>query len=318
MPLRPAPALLLLAAIGACAAPVGGPPRVREDRIRLAVGPGERLATDAGLERWIRGAAAGVASVVGEFPEVPLEVRVEIVRRGGRDPVVFGQAIGRGSPVVRLLLRADADDASLSRDWVAVHELLHLAMPPIRVEDAWLSEGWATWYGEVLRARGGLQTEEEAWTEILLGFERGRRGGGDRTLREESRLLHSRHAYMRVYWGGAAVALLLDAGLRRGPEGRSLDDALREMRERERGDDGEVPAEEWMARLDAWLGRPLFSRTVAPCLGSPEFPPVEPLLRELGVSLAEGRARLDDGAPAAGIRRAMTAPPAPVPGQSAR
>ena len=71
---------------------------------------------------------------------------------------------------------------------------------------------------------------------------------------------------------------------------------------------GEVSGEAWMERLDAWLGRSLFSSTAGGCLHSKEFPPVEPVFRDLGVSLVDGRARLDDEAPAAAIRRAMTAP----------
>jgi len=310
--MRRLPRLLgLAAALAACAAPPGGPPegppRVREDRLTIAIAPGARLATDEGVRRWILASAAQVASIYGEFPFVPVEVRVEPVRGGGTDPVVFGRATGRGAPLVRLLLRRDADDASLDRDWVAVHEMLNLAMPAIRGEDAWLSEGWATWMTELLRARAGLQSEEEAWTEVLLGFERGRRDATGRTLAEDSRRLRRTHAYMRVYWGGAATALLLDAALRRGPGGRTLDDALRAMRGMEREDGGEVPAEEWMARLDAWLGRPLFTETARACLESAEFPAVESVLRDLGVSLRGGRAALDDDAPGAAARRAMTA-----------
>lgn len=297
---------LLLAA--ACASPPPGTARPREDRVSIAFAPGSRRATDEGVRRWVLASVAQVASIYGDFPFVPIEVRVEPVSGGGGDPVVFGQATGiGGNPVVRLLLREDADDASLRRDWVAVHELLHLAMPSIRREDAWLSEGFATWATEFLRARDGLQTEEEAWTEVLLGFQRGRRPTG-RTLAEDSRLLHRTHAYMRVYWGGAAIALLLDADLRRGPEGKTLEDALRAMREMELADAEEVSAEEWMERLDGWLGRPLFSRTAGACLASEEFPPVEAVLADLGVSLRGARAALDDAAPCAEARRAMTAP----------
>ena len=302
---------ILLAAACACTGPFPrnspGTGRPRGDRVSISFAPGRRAATDEGVRRWVLASAAQVASIYGDFPFVPIEVRVEPVPGGGGDPVVFGQAKGiGGNPVVRLLLREDADDASLRRDWVAVHELLHLAMPSIRQEDAWLSEGWATWATEFLRARDGMQTEEEAWREVLRGFERGRRPTG-RTLAEDSRLLHRTHAYMRVYWGGAAIALLLDVDLRRGPEGKSLDDALRAMREMELEDADEVSAEEWMERLDGWLGRPLFSRTAGACLASREFPPVEAMLADLGVSLRGGRAAFDDAAPGAAARRAMTA-----------
>jgi predicted metalloprotease with PDZ domain len=112
---------------------------------------------------------------------------------------------------------------------------------------------------------------------------------------------------MRVYWGGAAIALLLDADLRRGPEGRTLDDALRAMRDMELADADEVSAEEWMQRLDGWLGRPLFTTTAEACLSSREFPAVEAALADLGVSLRGGRAAFDDAAPGAAARRAMTA-----------
>jgi len=214
----------------------------------------------------------------------------------------------KGGPGIELLLRADATDADLRRDWVAVHELVHLAMPPVAAGDAWFSEGWATYLTEVLKARAGLQGEREAWNELAGGFESGARSRGGLALREESAKMHGRHTYHRVYWAGAAMAFLADEELRRTTDGRlRLDDALRELRRLERTDRGTVPAEEQMERLDAWLGRPLFAPLAARALASNGFPPVEEALARLGVHPGPaGEVVLDDAAPGAAIRRAMT------------
>src|SRR5204862_402529 len=109
-------------------------------------------------------------------------------------------------------------------EWVGVHELVHLSMPVVAKEDAWFSEGLATWYQEVLRARAGFQDERRAWQAIEDGFARGRSEPPQAPLARASREMHERHGYVWVYWSGAAAALRLDVLARRGSGGaRSLD-----------------------------------------------------------------------------------------------
>ncbi len=54
-----------------------------------------------------------------------------------------------------------------------VHELSHLLHPVIDGYDRWLSEGIASYYQNVLRARAGLRSAQWSWDALHAGFERG-------------------------------------------------------------------------------------------------------------------------------------------------
>lgn len=274
-------------------------------RLDVAALDRPRGATDAGLREWLADAARAQVSLYGEFPVRRAQVIVRPV--ASNEPVAFGETLRGGGAAVVLRLGDDATDASLASDWVAVHEFIHLGMPAIADDDAWLSEGFVTYFTEVLRGRAGLLDEAAAWEALVEGFARGRRTGTGRRLRDESAAMERTHAYHRVYWAGAAMALLLDVEMRRGDGGgRTLDDAMREVRRALAGSVRSLPADEVLAHLDAWLGRPLFSETAGRHVASRDFPAVEATLARLGVVVEEGRfARLDDAAPDAAIRRAI-------------
>jgi hypothetical protein len=163
-----------------------------------------------------------------------------------------------------LLLDDDARDDALPGEWVATHELLHLGMP--LVAEPWMSEGFVTYYTQILRARQGVlgrgaplgtpdhQDQIAAALEALVrGFRRAR--GGTRTLERVSTNMRRYGAYARVYWGGAAVAFDLDVNLRAASNGRrALDDlmiALAELAPQHR----RFAADDLIARMDAELAR---------------------------------------------------------------
>ncbi len=104
--------------------------------------------------------------------------------------------------------------------------------------------------------------------------------------------MHQRHAYHRVYWAGAALALRVDAGLRAETGGRlSLDDVMRvwaspEVRSR-RGWRGL----ELLAEADRRLGTRSASAGIGEALAAREFPDTAGALRTLGISYDEAGAR---------------------------
>src|SRR5690606_4452079 len=122
------------------------------------------------------------------------------------EPVPLGLARRGGVASVLLLVDETADLAALRADWVAVHELFHLLWPRIERADAWLSEGLATYYQEVLRARHGLISQRDAIQHLVDGLARGARADGGLPLGEESARMRATHSYTRVYWSGAAFA----------------------------------------------------------------------------------------------------------------
>jgi hypothetical protein len=230
--------------------------------------------------------------------------------------VYFGMAVRGGGPAVMLLISSAAADDAFPGEWVAIHEFLHHGMPFVDHDDAWLSEGFVTYYTELLRTRAGFRAEAGAWKAMLAGFERGRDSGVGLPLADESREMHDNHAYQRVYWGGAAIALLADVALR--AAGTSLDAAMRELQRCCAATPRIWPAEQVLATLDAWLEGsqelqlgPQLRPIVGPILRSADFPDLTAIYRKLGVSVVNGELTLDESAPFAHIRRAIFTSPAP-------
>lgn len=278
--------------------------------VEIARLPGELEVDGPTLDRWIGAAVDAVAGLYGTFPRDRLHI-VTVPAGPGSRPVAFGLVRRGGGASVMLLVHENADADELVSDWTAVHELTHLTMPLLKSGDAWLSEGVATYYQEVLRARAGLQTDEEAWANILDGFERGSAVGTRRTLSDEARDMRQTGAYRRVYWGGTAFVLEADVRLR-AQTGVSLDQLISRSQ-------GAWPRRStWqgravMHRFDRLAGErllvPLFDRYA----DSHRFPDLSEVLGELGVSRRNGAIVLDDDAPLAHVRESIMSPIRGVP-----
>ncbi|MEO6601857.1 MAG: hypothetical protein ABIQ16_18405 [Polyangiaceae bacterium] len=267
---------------------------------------GDGFEHPAEVRSWILQGAQSASGLFGHFPvHRALLIAVPTDRRGP----AFGMALRGGGPAVTVFLDRRATAFTLSRDWTCTHEFLHLGVPRLPPEDAWLFEGLATYYTEVTRARAGLIGPEQAYQHLLEGFERGRQDGGALTLREESNDMRARHSFFRVYWAGAALALLTDLSARRAG-GPTLDSALRSFAECCADSEEEWTAERVLARLDATLGAPLFSDQARAWLDQSEFPDVSAALRALGVAPGKQGRAVFGRAPAAALRDAIMARPA--------
>lgn len=242
------------------------------------------------LEPWIARAGLAAAQITGI--STAHDAAITAIAMPGSAPVLFGMA-GRGVVPSVVLLASEAPGAALETDWTLVHELTHLAMPYVRAEDAWISEGLATYYQEVLRARAGLQSEEDAWRALEDGFRRGAADGTGRTLREESRAMHTSRAYARIYWAGAAIALLWDLGLRARGLG-TLDERVARLASLR---DRTMSAEELLAALDDADG---VLRSIAErWLDDTRFPEI-PALQPRPAGVMNPRAALASNGPCAG------------------
>lgn len=267
-------------------------------------GAGPKL-TAAGVRRFIGDAASAVATVDGRMPSDRVQV---ILARGSRsrydaDPVQFGMAMRGAGPAIVLRISPEATDESIWGEWVTVHELAHLWLPPVVREDAWLPEGFASYYQCVFRARAGMQTEAEAWTELVEGFGRGRRSARGTKLKD-ARFPR----FQQIYWGGAAIWLEVDADLR--AHGSSLDAVVAEVR-RAHPDHGPTmarlddrPALDVLALLEGRTGRDL--RGIARRRLEEPFPDVAALLAGLGIREGASGVTLDDAAPNAAVRKAIS------------
>jgi hypothetical protein len=215
--------------------------------LRLVILPGPRAVSDDELARHVmRALALGKELAPERYPPVVLVAVAPAPVPPGEAPIPFGLARRGGGASALFVLdeRATAGDLAAA-DWVSVHELSHFAFPAMTRHDAWLTEGRATYHQEVLRARGGLISPREAWTRLHRGFTMGREAGTGRPLHEESRAMFDTHAFKRVYWAGAAHALMDDVELR--ARGDTLEAML------ERAFDG-VPFDTWMT-FDDYVAR---------------------------------------------------------------
>ncbi len=225
-------------------------------------------------ESWLRSGIRAIHQLWGETPFERVNVVVMPVQTDRA--VRFGFATRGPIGTVLVMPNQDASLAQLKRDWVLPHELSHLLFPFIK--EAWMSEGLATYYQEVLRARAGIINKDAAWSNLSSGFSRGRASGRGVTLKELSGSIHEYGAYVRVYWSGAALAFLLDLELRR--QGSSLDSELRKVFTAERYGES-LQASEVLAWLDEGKARGEAQRLCKTWLAREAFPPAQASLQTL-------------------------------------
>ncbi len=192
----------------------------------------------------------------------------------------FGFAFHGGGRSSLIWAAKSATTGDIGTDWAATHELFHLLMPYVRLEDAWFSEGLTTYYTAILRGRAGALTDKEVWWELVDGFERGSHVAGDLPLQRESEQMHEHHSYWRVYWSGAAIALAWELQLARA--GKSLDQLMRTLGRYAREAPALWTAEDLIIRAEKELGVSLWS-VARPALERKAFFDYQPLLDQLGV-----------------------------------
>ena len=266
-----------------------------------------RLALDgAGALRWIEGAVDVLAQSGTPFPARHVAA-ILVPSKGYGEPVPFGMVARGGGASLLLLVSSAAGEDELRRDWVLPHELSHLLLPFIEREQAWLSEGLATYFQELLRARAGVLEERSALYRIAQALREAAGHQGDTSIVAESARMHETHAYRRVYWGGAAYWMMADVELRRRSHGHMSLDTLLDALQREGALDQVWTAHALLQRLDA-LSQSLIFSQAADAARQRAFPDFEPTLAALGVRLDDDGVQLDDAAPLAEIRRALFAP----------
>jgi hypothetical protein len=255
------------------------------------------------VRAWLREGARASSLLFGHFA-VPSALVLGVPGPPGR--ASFGMALRGGGPAVVILLDGRADAQSLANDWTCTHEFLHLGVPRLPPEDAWLFEGLATYYTELVRARAGLITPAQAYQHLLDGFERGRKNAWLETLRQASREMREKRAFYHVYWSGAALAFLTDVAARRAG-GPSLDSALRSFADCCAASEEDWTAERVLARVDVLLGTPRFAPLAQAWLDRAQFPDVNGVLRDLGVSPGQHADAVFQPARDAAIREAIMA-----------
>ena len=277
--------------------------------VELAILDASPPADYEALERWIRSGVQALTTLYGRFPVTSAQILV-VPTGPGREPVPWGQVMRGGGDAVHLYVDQTRPLDEFLDDWTLVHELSHLLHPRLHGRDAWISEGLASYYQNVLRARAGLLSPAQAWERLHAGFQRGIRGTPqDQTLAEVTEHMMRDRRFMRVYWSGAAVALLADLELRRRTQGRqSLDTALEQLSACCLPSDRMWTGRELMERLDRLTETDVFTGLYLQHAHSRAFPVLDEAYEQLGLQVRRGALVLREDAAAAKLRQAIMAP----------
>lgn len=290
--------------------------RFVEQDVAVASG-GLRLSVTGALaptqqETMTRHAREAAGDVLASFPTL-LAARPQLLVipvPGAREPAPFGQSLRGGGTGIVLYANPRATLAQLRGSWTLTHELVHLAHPYLGDEGRWIAEGLATWYQNVLRARAGRISADEAWRQLAAGFARGIADPAGQSLRETSRGGAGRHT-MRLYWSGTALAMLGDIALRtRDRAPASLDLALSRYLDCCRAREVRRTPAQFLAALDREVGGDALERLYREHADRSAFPDVAPAWQALGIGVRDdGTLRYDDAPAAAALRDAIMGTP---------
>jgi len=261
------------------------------------------------ITEWIRATATDVSLAYGRFPNPSPQVVVIPVGKGGRGnkAVTYGRVIRDGGEAIELYIDESQPLDAFLGDWIATHEFSHLMLPYVERRHRWVSEGFAQYYQNVLMARSGAYDRQRAWQELYEGFERGRLSRPELSPNEASAGSH-REARMKIYWSGAALALMADVELRERSLGtETLDDVMARLQDCCLPSDRVWSGPELFAKLDTLSSYPVFMPLYRRYADAAGFPDVRPLFERLGLSVAHEEIRIRKNGELATIRTAITA-----------
>lgn len=267
---------------------------------------GEKKADE--IIEWLRSTALAINQTYGRFPNPA--PRIVVIPSAGRywgdnRAVVFGRVTRRGQETIELFVNADRPISEFYGDWTATHEFSHLMLPLLSQRYRWISEGFASYYQNILMSRAGHYTPEFAWQRLSEGLERGRESRPELTLNEAA-AGGIRNARMKIYWSGAAIALLADVELRRRSNGtESLDSVLGQLQDCCLPSRSRWSGIRLFEKLDSFLDEPVFMPLYRQHANSEGFPETESLFQALGVNTGRDGVVLDDRQPLSAIRRAI-------------
>lgn len=261
--------------------------------IRYALLNGHKKVDNNKIRYWIVQNIEALTTVYGSFPVSNLQILVVPLGRGS-EPVPWGQAMRGGGDAVHLYIDDSRSLSEFLDDWVLSHELSHLLHPRITREGAWLYEGMASYYQNVIRARQGLLTTQQAWKKLHAGFERGiNKTPKNKTLDEVTKSMMKYRAFMRVYWSGAAISLMADVKLRRlSNNKKSLDKTLQQFKKCCLSDSRWWTAYELMNKFDKLSNSTVFTKLYNDNVFSTSFPDLTRVYSQLGLTNQNGRFKI--------------------------
>ncbi|WP_317928754.1 hypothetical protein [Halioxenophilus sp. WMMB6] len=237
------------------------------------------------VEGWLRDNLRQNITTFGAVARPDLQVIVvPVAGHHSESPVPFGHVIRAGNNSIRFFVANNASYAELMADWTATHEFSHLLLPYLGYDGKWVSEGFASYYQNVLMAQEGQYSAEQAWQNLLAGFARAIQVR-PLTSPNNSVELGMRQARMMIYWSGAALALMADVEIRQQTKGeRTLANLLGEFAECCFDQQPTWNTTNYLQALDKHLAQPVLMPLYNRYADRPGLPDVANTLRALGIS----------------------------------
>jgi len=266
--------------------------------IHVAFAPGEIALPAEKVLDWVKTSARAVSTYYGRFPVSELKLLIVPVN-GPR--VRGGTTWGYRGAAIRVMFGRDSSEEDLRRDWVMVHEMVHLALPDMADRHAWLSEGLAVYIEPIARVQAGDLTATQIWQAMMRDMPQGLPEAGDQGL-------DNTDTWGRKYWGGAMFCLLADIEIRKATGNRlGLQDAMRGVIAAGGNHEQDWPIERVLATADKAIGVDVLTRLHNEMGPKPVSPDLAALWRDLGLRPRGEALEFDDSAPLAAIRKAITA-----------
>src|SRR5215813_6164878 len=249
------------------------------------------------LLAWVRAAANAVSEYYGHFPVSHLTLRI---RAGYGSGVRHGMTYPRGGGLILISVGKDTPVSDLTDDWTLTHEMTHLAFPNMPDAHHWIEEGIATYVEPIARAQVGQLSVNQVWRDFISDMRKGKPEPGDEGL-------DNTHTRGRTYWGGALFCLMADVQIRERTRNRKgLQDALRAI-----VNHGGSIAQDWeikeaLAIGDKATGARVLQELYGQMRDKPSPVDLSGLWNKLGLAFKDGTVIVNDKAPEAAIRQAIT------------
>jgi predicted metalloprotease with PDZ domain len=185
---------------------------------------------------------------------------------------------------------------------VMVHEMVHLALPDMEQRYSWLSEGLAVYVEPIARVQAGDLIARDIWQAMMRDMPKGLPQAGDEGL-------DNTDTWGRKYWGGAMFCLLADIEIRKQTGNRlGLQDAMRGVIAAGGSHEVDWSIERILSTADKAIGIDVLTRLHNEMGPKPVTPDLAGLWSSLGLKAQGESLELDDSAPLAAIRKAITEP----------
>lgn len=250
------------------------------------------------IVEWVQNSAQIVADYYGSFPVAEVGLVLDNYNGSG---VRTGRAYGQ--PVLQIIVEIGnfVTQQQLAKDWILVHELIHLSFPDIPDKHHWFEEGLPTYIESIARVQAGDLDERYVWKGFMKGMPKGLPLAGDRGL-------DNTPSWGRTYWGGALFCFVADMEIRQQTQYKmGLQDAMRAVMNSGLTLDKTASMDEVIEIADKKTGTTVMRDLYERMKDTPEHVNLNVIWDELGIIYDDktGVVSIDDAAPLSKIRKSI-------------